>query len=54
MKDIVSKLEGTFKPSGFNFVSNMNEDMEKKIAYQSIPHFHLHIIPKYEKDQGFI
>jgi len=49
LKDVVGKLEAAFKPQGFNFISNMNE-----IAYQSIPHFHLHIIPKYEKNQGFI
>jgi len=24
------------------------------MAYQSITHLHIHIIPKYEKEQGFI
>jgi len=54
MKDIINKLESVFKPQGFNFISNMNENMEKKVAYQSIPHFHLHIIPKYVENEGFI
>lgn len=54
MKDIINKLESVFRPQGFNIISNMNEDMEKKIAYQSISHFHLHIIPKHEKEKGFI
>ena len=46
---VVNKLQETFNPQGFNFITNMGEE-----AYQSIFHFHLHIIPKYEKNQGFI
>ena len=46
---VVNKLQKTFQPQGFNFITNMNE-----VAYQSVFHFHLHIIPKYQKDQGFI
>lgn len=49
IKEVVNKLQITFKPQGFNFISNMGE-----MAYQSIFHFHLHIIPKYRKEQGFI
>ena len=57
MKKIINKLKNTelpVLPQGFNIISNMNEDMEKKIAYQSISHLHIHIIPKYQKNQGFI
>ena len=57
MKKIINKLKNTklpVPPQGFNIISNMNEDMEKKVAYQSISHLHIHIIPKYEKNEGFI
>ncbi|KLL02711.1 MAG: Histidine triad protein [Mycoplasmataceae bacterium RV_VA103A] len=46
---VTNKLKEVLKPQGFNFITNMNE-----VAYQSVFHFHLHIIPKYEKGQGFI
>ncbi|CAG8802030.1 32503_t:CDS:1 [Racocetra persica] len=52
IQEVINKLKNTklpMLPQGFNIVSNMNE-----IAYQSIPHVHLHIIPKYEKNHGFI
>ena|SRR6185437_10614643 len=49
IKIIVNKLQVAFQPSGFNVITNMNE-----IASQSIFHFHVHVIPKYEKDRGFI
>lgn len=49
MKNIINKLKMTFQPQGFNIISNMGE-----IAYQSIFHLHIHIIPKYTKDKGFI
>ena len=49
MKNIINKLQVTFQPSGFNIISNMNE-----IAFQSVFHLHIHVIPKYEKDKGFI
>lgn len=54
MKEVISKLEAVFKPAGFNIISNMNEDNEKKVAYQSIFHLHIHIIPKYVENEGFI
>lgn len=44
-KKIMKKLEA----KGFNIITNINS-----IAQQSILHYHLHIIPKYQKDQGFI
>ena len=54
VKEVIKKLKVNLQPGGFNIISNMNEDIEKKIAYQSIPHLHIHIIPKYKKDEGFI
>lgn len=33
---------------GFNIVSNMNE-----VAGQSVHHFHIHIIPRYQTDDPF-
>lgn len=45
-KTIKSRLEGV---KGFNFVIN-----DGKISYQRINHFHLHIIPKYEKSLGYL
>jgi histidine triad (HIT) family protein len=50
LKEVVKKLQKVFPNiKGFNFITNMGEE-----AYQSVFHFHLHIIPKYQKDQGFI
>ena len=49
MKSIINNLQVAFQPSGFNVISNMNE-----IASQSVFHLHIHIIPKYEKNKGFI
>ncbi|RHZ35607.1 HIT family protein [endosymbiont GvMRE of Glomus versiforme] len=55
LKKVVRKIQKTFPGvQGFNFISNMNEDIKKQVAYQSIPHFHIHIIPKYKKNKGFI
>jgi histidine triad (HIT) family protein len=49
LKKVIDKLQKTLQPSGFNIISNINE-----IAYQTIFHLHIHIIPKYENDKGFI
>ena len=51
MKKIINKLKNNLPilPQGFNIISNMNE-----IAAQSVFHLHIHIIPKYEKNEGFI
>jgi diadenosine tetraphosphate (Ap4A) HIT family hydrolase len=57
---VVKKLQNTFKEPeirGFNFISNMNDENikeEQVTAYQSVHHFHLHIIPRYAKNEGFI
>lgn len=40
-------LVATFGAEGFNHAWN-----ENKIAGQSIPHFHLHIVPRKEGDEG--
>jgi len=49
LQKVVAKLKKAFKPTGFNVISNMGE-----IAFQSILHCHIHIIPKYKKEEGFI
>ena len=49
LKEVVAKLEKSLQPRGFNFISNLNS-----VAYQTIFHLHIHVIPKYQKNQGFI
>jgi len=44
---IVGSLRKTFGAQGFNFAWN-----DEKLAGQSVPHFHLHIIPRKEGDAG--
>ncbi|MDR0341463.1 MAG: HIT domain-containing protein [Mycoplasmataceae bacterium] len=49
-KKVASLLQTKFSDiKGFNYLSNENE-----IAGQSVFHFHMHVIPKYEKNEGFI
>ena len=48
-KIIAQKLQVALKPEGFNYVSNMG-----KTAYQVVMHFHIHIIPKYHRDFGYL
>lgn len=47
----VSRLLESSKlaPFGMNFLSNQGE-----IAGQVVKHFHMHVIPKYNKDKGFV
>lgn len=40
-----TKLENEFKPDGFNIGVNVGE-----IAGQTIPHVHVHLIPRYKGD----
>ncbi len=40
-------LQKTFKPEGFNFAWN-----EGELAGQSVPHFHLHVLPRKTDDEG--
>lgn len=46
---IITALETTFHSTGFNFAWN-----DGKIAGQSVPHFHLHVIPRIEGDSGIL
>ena len=40
-------LQKSFNAQGFNYAWN-----EEKIGGQSVPHFHLHIVPRKENDAG--
>lgn len=40
-------LKKVFEAQGFNYAWN-----EEKIGGQSVPHFHLHIVPRKDGDQG--
>lgn len=40
--------ESKLKPWGFNYLSNQGS-----IAGQEVNHFHVHVIPKYQKNSGF-
>jgi diadenosine tetraphosphate (Ap4A) HIT family hydrolase len=44
---LVAALKKVFGAEGFNFAWN-----EAKLAGQSVPHFHLHIVPRTEGDAG--
>ena len=44
---IIFALDKTFDTQGFNFAWN-----DGKIAGQSVPHFHLHVVPRKEGDMG--
>ncbi len=44
---IISALRKTFNAEGFNYAWN-----ESPIAGQSVPHFHLHVLPRKEGDEG--
>ncbi|MCD7894388.1 MAG: HIT family protein [Erysipelotrichaceae bacterium] len=45
---VAKNIENKLGAKGFNIVSNMNE-----IAGQSVHHFHIHIIPRYNESDGF-
>lgn len=48
-KKVIDKIDSSsLKPWGYNFLSNQGH-----IAGQVVMHFHLHIIPKYAKNEGF-
>jgi diadenosine tetraphosphate (Ap4A) HIT family hydrolase len=44
---IIEALKKTFGATGFNFAWN-----EGKLAGQSVPHFHVHVLPRKEGDTG--
>lgn len=49
-KQVANKLfNSPLKPWGMNYLSN-----ENAIAGQVINHFHIHVIPKYSKNEGFV
>jgi len=48
LKKVIAKIQETYNPTGFNIITNMGE-----MAFQSIFHLHIHIIPKYKKNEGF-
>ena len=48
VQEIAKKLQNKLGALGFNVITNMNE-----IAGQSVHHFHIHIIPRYQEDEGF-
>lgn len=45
VKALADKLVKNFKASGVNILNNCNE-----AAGQSVMHFHVHILPRYDKD----
>lgn len=46
-KKVRLKLEGVFNARGFNYAWNEGEEYG-----QSVPHFHLHIVPRNKQDSG--
>lgn len=44
---MIGALKKTFGATGFNFAWN-----DGKLAGQSVPHFHLHVLPRKEGDAG--
>ncbi|MGB1096987.1 MAG: HIT family protein [Acholeplasmataceae bacterium] len=44
-KKIAKAIRTNLRPNGFNFLSNIGE-----VAGQTVFHVHLHIIPRYDKD----
>lgn len=45
---IANALEDTFSPDGLNIVNNNRE-----AAGQTVFHYHLHLLPRYEEGDGF-
>ncbi len=48
-KQVCIALRKTFNAEGFNFAWNMGEN-----AGQTVPHFHLHIVPRKAGDSGIL
>ncbi|MDR2568545.1 MAG: HIT family protein [Mycoplasmataceae bacterium] len=50
VKEVTKKIyNSSLKPVGFNYVSNEGSE-----AGQMVFHFHVHVIPKYNKEEGFL
>ena len=47
-QQVAKNLEQKLDAKGFNIITNMNE-----VAGQSVKHFHIHIIPRYDENDGF-
>lgn len=45
---VARMLQEKLGAKGFNMITNMNE-----VAGQSVKHFHIHIIPRYQETEGF-
>jgi histidine triad (HIT) family protein len=45
VRRITSRMQETIEPDGFNMLNNMG-----RVAWQSIFHFHVHVIPRYRDD----
>ena len=45
VRRVVERMNETIEPAGFNILNNMG-----RAAWQSIFHFHVHVIPRYEDD----
>jgi histidine triad (HIT) family protein len=45
VRRIVERMQQTLSPAGFNVLNNMG-----RAAWQSIFHFHVHVIPRYADD----
>lgn len=48
-QQVCQALKNTFNAEGFNFAWNMGE-----IAGQTVPHFHLHVVPRKTGDSGIL
>ena len=47
-QQVAKNLEEKLDAKGFNIITDMNE-----VAGQSVKHFHIHIIPRYDENDGF-
>lgn len=48
VQKVAKMIQTKLNALGFNIITNMNE-----VAGQSVHHFHIHIIPRYEVVEGF-
>ena len=46
---LANKICKTLQAEGMNILSNLNE-----VAGQSVPHFHIHLIPRYSKEDACV